>query len=90
MLSGTEIPWLARIVCVADTYDAMRSDRPYRAGMGPDETLEEIALCSGSQFDPEAVRAFVEAQVTAEGEFPPLESIGSGSRASSDDWSTGS
>jgi putative nucleotidyltransferase with HDIG domain len=67
-LANTEIPRLARIVCVADAYDAMRSDRPYRVGRGPDETLEEIALCSGSQFDPEAVKAFVEYMASEEGE----------------------
>ena len=78
-LAGTDIPWLARIVCVADTYDAMRSDRPYRVGMGPDETLEEIAICSGSQFDPDVVRAFVEGQAMDARELPPLEPVGVGS-----------
>ena len=68
-LAGTDIPRLARILCVADTYDAMRSDRPYRTGKSPDETLEEIALCSGSQFDPEAVEAFVEYMSSEEGEL---------------------
>ena len=82
-LAGTDIPWLARILCVADTYDAMRSDRPYRAGMGPDETLEEIALCSGSQFDPDVVRAFVEGQAMDARGLPPLEPAGSRSGASS-------
>ena len=67
-LAGTDIPRLARIVCVADTYDAMRSDRPYRTGRSPDETLEEIAMCSGSQFDPEVVEAFVEYMASDEGE----------------------
>ena len=82
-LAGTDIPWLARILCVADTYDAMRSDRPYRAGMGPDETFEEIALCSGSQFDPDVVRAFVEGQAMDARGLPPLEPAGSRSGASS-------
>ncbi len=68
-LAGTDIPRLARILCVADSYDAMRSDRPYRAGRSPDETLEEIALCSGSQFDPDAVQAFVEYMSSEEGEL---------------------
>ncbi len=87
-LAGTDIPWLARILCVADTYDAMRSDRPYRTGLGPDETLEEIAMCSGSQFDPDAVRAFVDGQVMVEKEPPPLESVGSRLGASRDSWRT--
>jgi putative nucleotidyltransferase with HDIG domain len=68
-LAGAEIPLLARILCVADTYDAIRSDRPYRAGRSPDETLEEIAMCSGSQFDAEAVEAFVEYMASEEGEL---------------------
>ena len=67
-LAGNEIPQLARILCVADTYDAIRSDRPYRAGRSPDETLEEIAMCSGTQFDAEAVQAFVEYMSSEEGE----------------------
>ena len=67
-LGGTDIPRLARILCVADSYDAMRSDRPYRAGRSPDETLEEIALCAGSQFDPDVVEAFVEYMGSEEGE----------------------
>ena len=71
-LAGTDIPHLARILCVADSYDAMRSDRPYRAGRAPDETLEEIALCAGSQFDPEAVEAFVEYMSSEEGELASM------------------
>ena len=71
-MAGNEIPKLARILCVADTYDAIRSDRPYRAGRSPDETLEEIAMCSGSQFDPEAVEAFVEYMASEEGELASM------------------
>ena len=71
-LGGTDIPLLARIICVADSYDAMRSDRPYRAGRSPDETLEEIALCTGSQFDPDAVEAFVEYMSSEEGELASI------------------
>ena len=71
-LAGTDIPRLARILCVADSYDAMRSDRPYRAGRSPDETLEEIALCAGSQFDPDVVEAFVEYMASEEGELASM------------------
>ena len=71
-LAGNEIPILARILCVADTYDAIRSDRPYRAGRSPDETLEEIAMCAGSQFDAEAVQAFVEYMSSEEGELAAM------------------
>ena len=71
-LGGTDIPRFARILCVADSYDAMRSDRPYRAGRSPDETLEEIALCAGSQFDLDVVEAFVEYMASEEGELASM------------------
>ena len=50
----------------------MRSDRPYRTGRSPDESLEEIALCSGSQFDPDVVAAFVEYMASDEGELASM------------------
>jgi putative nucleotidyltransferase with HDIG domain len=53
-----EIPLGARIVAVADSFDAMTTDRPYRKGMPPWQALEEIVRNSGSQFDPEVVEAF--------------------------------
>ena len=55
---GTSIPLGARIVAVADTFDAMTSDRPYRAGMPFREAVDEIVRCSGTQFDPEVVEVF--------------------------------
>lgn len=54
----TGIPLGARIVGVADAFDAMTSDRPYRKGMTPREAAEEIVKHSGKQFDPEVVDAF--------------------------------
>jgi HD-GYP domain-containing protein (c-di-GMP phosphodiesterase class II) len=45
-------------VAVADAFDAMTSDRPYRKGMPPWEALEEIVSKAGKQFDPEVVEAF--------------------------------
>jgi two-component system, cell cycle response regulator len=57
-LAGERIPLGARIVSVCDAYDAMVSDRPYRAGMPPGDALEELRRCSGSQFDPDVVDAF--------------------------------
>lgn len=61
-LSGTNIPFLARIVAVADAYDAMASDRPYRQGM-PDEKLDSIFRAGGGkQWDPEVVEAFFRAR----------------------------
>ncbi len=53
-----KIPLAARIIAVADSFDAMTTDRPYRKGMPPWEALEEIVDKSGKQFDPEVVAAF--------------------------------
>ena len=58
-LAGDEIPLGARIFAVADSFDAMTSDRPYRRGRQLDEALAEIEHCSGTQFDPQVVRAFL-------------------------------
>ena len=59
-LAGEDIPRLARIVAVADTFDAMTSDRPYRKAMAVDIALSEIKKHSGKQFDPDCAAAFVE------------------------------
>jgi HD-GYP domain-containing protein (c-di-GMP phosphodiesterase class II) len=58
-LSGAAISRLARIVAVADTFDAMTSDRPYRKGLSAARAFDEIEKKSGTQFDPECVAAFV-------------------------------
>jgi HD-GYP domain-containing protein (c-di-GMP phosphodiesterase class II) len=58
-LAGDEIPFLARVVAVADSFDAMTSVRPYRAGMDAPRALEEISRGAGTQFDPECATAFV-------------------------------
>lgn len=58
-LAGEEIPLGARIFAVADAFDAMTSDRPYRKAMPPEEALAEVLRNSGSQFDPTVVRAFL-------------------------------
>ncbi len=60
-LKGEEIPLMARIIAVADTYDAMVSTRPYRKGLEPRIAYEEIVRNSGTQFDPRVVAAFQEA-----------------------------
>ena len=52
------IPLGARIVAVADAFDAMTTDRPYRKGMPPWQALEEVVKNAGKQFDPEVVEAF--------------------------------
>ena len=57
-LAGEVIPLGARILSVADSYDAMVCDRPYRAGGPSDEAIREVERCSGTQFDPEVVEAF--------------------------------
>ena len=58
-LKGTEIPYLARIVSIADTFDAMTTNRPYRKALTTEESLKEIEKCKGTQFDPELADIFV-------------------------------
>jgi HD-GYP domain-containing protein (c-di-GMP phosphodiesterase class II) len=64
--AGHAIPDEARVLAVADAYDAMTSDRPYRPALPPEEAVEELERCAGTQFDPEVVRAFVEAWAAGE------------------------
>jgi response regulator RpfG family c-di-GMP phosphodiesterase len=59
-IKQTEIPLVARIISVADTYDAMTSDRAYRRAVPHEVTVSEIEHCSGSQFDPNVAGSFVE------------------------------
>jgi HD-GYP domain-containing protein (c-di-GMP phosphodiesterase class II) len=60
-LVADAIPFEARIVAVADTFDAMTSVRPYRPGVPLADTLAELRRCSAGQFDPQCVAAFLEA-----------------------------
>ncbi len=69
-LKGEEIPMIARVIAVADAYDAMTSGRPYRQPVRHQEALEEIKRCAGSQFDPDVARVFV--RIFEEG--PPWQS----------------
>ena len=58
-LSGDQIPIEARILAVADAYEAMTADRPYSSALGHEHARAELARCSGTQFDPAVVRAFL-------------------------------
>ncbi len=58
-LKGEGIPKIARILTVADTVDAMKADRPYRKGRSMDAVVSELKRCSGTQFDPMVVDAFL-------------------------------
>ncbi len=58
-LGAERIPLEARILAVADAYEAMIADRPYRSGMAPADARAELERCAGGQFDPDVVRAFL-------------------------------
>jgi HD-GYP domain-containing protein (c-di-GMP phosphodiesterase class II) len=59
-LIGEQIPFLSRIVAIVDAFDAMINDRAYRVAMTKGEAIEEIRRNSGTQFDPEVTRVFIE------------------------------
>jgi putative nucleotidyltransferase with HDIG domain len=59
-LDGRDIPITARIVTLADAFDAMTSDRPYRKSLSVQEAFSEVVRCSGGQFDPAVVDAFLQ------------------------------
>jgi HD-GYP domain-containing protein (c-di-GMP phosphodiesterase class II) len=65
-LERTATPLQARIVKIADAYDAMTSDRPYRPGMTDVEAIRRLQEASGTEFDPVIVKAFVSSNVHAE------------------------
>ncbi len=58
-VAGQNIPLVARIIGIADTFDAMSSTRSYRAALSREKVLQEIERCSGAQFDPKLVEAFL-------------------------------
>jgi HD-GYP domain-containing protein (c-di-GMP phosphodiesterase class II) len=62
-VSGEEIPLGARILATADSFDAMTSDRPYRASLPVNEAIAEVTRCAGTQFDPVVVRAFLKTPI---------------------------
>jgi HD-GYP domain-containing protein (c-di-GMP phosphodiesterase class II) len=57
---GVQIPFEARILAVVDCYDAMTSDRPYRAALPAESAVAEVDRCAGAQFDPDVAEAFIE------------------------------
>lgn len=59
-LKGKDIPLFSRIINVADSFEAMTADRPYRKGMPIEDAIAEIKRCSGSQFDPKIANIFLE------------------------------
>lgn len=71
-LAGAEISIQARIIGVADAFDAMTCDRAYRKGLSVAEAVSEIKKCAGTQFDPEVANVFVE-QVLADRFTPTIE-----------------
>jgi diguanylate cyclase (GGDEF)-like protein/putative nucleotidyltransferase with HDIG domain len=69
-LAGPSIPPEARILAVADAYEAMTADRPYRAGIGPDAAEAELRRGAGTQFDSEVVEALLEAVADGDDALP--------------------
>jgi len=71
-LAGEKIPVEARVLSVADAFDAMTSPRPYRVAMTTAAALEEVHRCSGTQFDPRVADAFLEIWSERSGIWPAL------------------
>jgi HD-GYP domain-containing protein (c-di-GMP phosphodiesterase class II) len=59
-LKGEAIPWQARIITVAEAYDAMTNERPYRGPLSEEMAVEELIKNAGTQFDPDILRIFIE------------------------------
>jgi HD-GYP domain-containing protein (c-di-GMP phosphodiesterase class II) len=60
-LAGNDIPLMGRIICLADCFDAMTSNRTYRKALPLEVALTEIRRCAGTQFDPALAEAFLRA-----------------------------
>lgn len=94
-LAGDEIPLAARIIMIADTMDAMTTDRPYRKALTFDRTLEELKRFSGKQFDPKLVELVASSAnlrrlfgATAEHGGSPVHALGAWAARSSGPWRT--
>jgi len=59
-IKGEDIPLECRILAIADSYDAMTNDRPYRKAINKQEAIAELRRCAGTQFDPQLVERFIE------------------------------
>jgi putative nucleotidyltransferase with HDIG domain len=66
-LKGSDIPLKARIVKIADAWDAMTTDRPYRKALSREAALEQLKQYSGTQFDPELVNVFIQTSIVQDG-----------------------
>ena len=75
-LAGQDIPLIARIMAIADTFDAMSSTRAYRPAMPRERVLAEFQRCAGTQFDPEIVPIFLELDLTHYDELVARHSAG--------------
>lgn len=80
-LKGDEIPLASRIIAVADTFDAMTTDRPYRPRINDEAAAKEIQQCAGSQFDPSVVEAFMRAFRAGRIRSKALRALGGGPEA---------
>ena len=60
-VKGEDIPLAARVILVADTFDAMTADRVYRKGLAPEVAYQELKDCAGTQFDPDLVKIYLAA-----------------------------
>ncbi|MBI9094754.1 MAG: diguanylate cyclase [Sphaerochaeta sp.] len=73
-LKGEAIPLEARIIRVADSYDAMTSERSYKKGMSKEAAIEELKRCSGTQFDPVVVEVFVHMELVESSDYRQIDS----------------
>ena len=94
-LGGQDIPLAARIIMIADTMDAMTTDRPYRKALTFDRTLEELKRFSGKQFDPKLVELVAASAnlrrlfgATADQGGSPVHALGAWAARSSGPWRT--